>query len=200
MQNNELYIYVASVNRFKNFNNVPEFVKRELDKIKNDNLKDQKRSTYGLLDYAYYKENGYKADLNEIIKDERGKPKHKKFYVSFSHTKDLVAIAISDVNVGIDIEEIKPIKIFCEPKKKLLANGETVNDFEEATLLWTKKEAAFKFDDSIDCFTPSKIDVQNYSSRSYKIINEGKEFYLSVVARNTNKVKIEMIDGKICKN
>lgn len=65
--------------------------------------------------------------------------------IGISHTKELVAIAISDTRIGIDIEfgerdALKVAKLFLTEKE-----CETLdNDRNEALRLWTAKEAAFK--------------------------------------------------------
>lgn len=66
-------------------------------------------------------------------------------YISISHTKELAAIAISDIQIGIDIEfderdASKVVKHFLTEKEC----NKVGNNKEEALRLWTVKEAAFK--------------------------------------------------------
>ena len=66
-------------------------------------------------------------------------------HIGISHTKELVAIAISDTHIGIDIEfgerdALKVAKLFLTEKEC----GTLDNNKDEALRLWTTKEAAFK--------------------------------------------------------
>ncbi|MFT2091852.1 4'-phosphopantetheinyl transferase family protein [Paraglaciecola sp. 2405UD69-4] len=76
---------------------------------------------------------------------------HDKFYISISHSKNIVAVAISVVEqkIGLDVEFIKDrnyselINHFCsEPEKRLFKDSEDKrNTFYQ---LWTAKEAYIK--------------------------------------------------------
>ena len=148
-KNSFIYIYIATNGSISLEDNIPLILKEELSKIKNKDLISQKKTAYGLLAYAIEKELGKIINLENIKKDERGKPTHPDFNISFSHTNGLVAVAFSKTNIGIDIEEVKDVKLFSEPQKKLLCEDEKVSGLEEATELWTKKEAIYKYDDNI---------------------------------------------------
>ena len=170
--------------------NAPTILKKELSKIKSKSLIEQKISAYGLLAYAVKKELGFEIELEKIQKDQRGKPFYPDFCISFSHTKDLVAVAFSKNNIGIDIEEVKETKIFKDPERKLLFEGESVNGLESAAALWTKKEAIYKYDDNIETFVPSKINTNKYSTITRKVVFDNKTFYVSLASGNTENAKI----------
>lgn len=66
--------------------------------------------------------------------------------ISISHTKELIAIAISDTRVGIDIEHeerdaLSITRLFLTEKEKMQFSNDSK---DEALRLWTTKEAAFK--------------------------------------------------------
>lgn len=70
-------------------------------------------------------------------------------YISISHTKDIVTIAISKVPVGIDIEYKRHMEynlgnLFLN-ENELQEYVSTRNHSEELLSLWTVKEAAYKF-------------------------------------------------------
>ncbi|MBC8265840.1 MAG: 4'-phosphopantetheinyl transferase superfamily protein [Flavobacteriales bacterium] len=65
-------------------------------------------------------------------------------FISISHSKELVAIIISEQQVGIDIEQIseKPLRL----SSKFVAEKNLNNlTKEKATLIWCLKEAVFKW-------------------------------------------------------
>ena len=65
-------------------------------------------------------------------------------YISISHSKGLVAIIISQQNAGIDIEEIseKALRVSSKFVSKDSLKSLTA---EKATLIWSCKEAVFKW-------------------------------------------------------
>ena len=82
---------------------------------------------------------------------ERGKPyckSHREIYFSLSHSGNFLALAISDRDVGIDIERIRQAKedlvrrVCCENEISLIFSSE--NPDEAFTEIWTKKEAYLK--------------------------------------------------------
>ncbi len=82
---------------------------------------------------------------------ERGKPycrSHREIYFSLSHSGDFIALAISDRDVGIDIEKIRQAKetlvkrVCCENEISAIFSSE--NPDETFTEIWTKKEAYLK--------------------------------------------------------
>ena len=101
------------------------------------------------------------VDETDIVfyKNEHGKPYLKDLpcYFNISHSSDFVVCAVSENEIGIDIEKIRPIdlkiakKICTETELKYLFNGiPNENDFNLATddellsrffKLWTAKEA-----------------------------------------------------------
>lgn len=69
-------------------------------------------------------------------------------YISISHTKGLVALAISQKPIGIDIEAsnrnaLKGAHIFLSDKEAGYVNIEELDNIE-ALRIWTAKEASFK--------------------------------------------------------
>jgi len=65
-------------------------------------------------------------------------------YISISHSKGLVAIIISQQQVGIDIEEISENAIRVSSKFVSENNLNSLNK-EKATLIWCCKEAIYKW-------------------------------------------------------
>jgi len=65
-------------------------------------------------------------------------------HISISHSKNLVAIIISDKKVGLDIEYIseKPLRL---SPKFITDNSHQDLTKEKATLIWCLKEAVFKW-------------------------------------------------------
>ena len=65
-------------------------------------------------------------------------------YISISHSKEMVAIIISEQQVGLDIEQISE-KALRLAAKFISAKNQSNLTKEKATLIWCIKEAAFKW-------------------------------------------------------
>ncbi|MBQ2967332.1 MAG: 4'-phosphopantetheinyl transferase superfamily protein [Clostridia bacterium] len=101
---------------------------------------------------------GIPFDKMEISETEKGKPFVLDFplYFSISHSGDMVAVAISDTEIGIDIQKCRPVSVnlvkrVCKanelsyvlgkmPEKEPLSDVQMERFFE----IWTAKEAYFK--------------------------------------------------------
>ena len=80
-----------------------------------------------------------------------GKPyckSHREIYFSLSHSGNFLALAISDRDVGIDVEKIREAKeslvnrVCCDNEKKaVFSNSDPDKKFTE---IWTRKEAYLK--------------------------------------------------------
>lgn len=87
----------------------------------------------------------------KILYYDNGKPylKNSSKYISISHSKKMVVIAISKFPIGIDIEQLRSSK---SNINNLFLNEQEIkkyitceNGTEELLSLWTVKEAAYKF-------------------------------------------------------
>lgn len=89
--------------------------------------------------------------VNKLFYNKRGKPilkNNKKHHVSFSHAYELIAIAVSNNKIGIDIEYIRSEKIL-KIKKKILRQDEISfiqqkNEIDQLHIIWGIKESLYK--------------------------------------------------------
>lgn len=78
----------------------------------------------------------------EILYHKNGQPYLADRYISISHTKDYIALAVSEYPIGIDIEKRERnaqsvIKAILQPQESGVKAGEVLN-------IWVAKESAFK--------------------------------------------------------
>ncbi|MBQ4121348.1 MAG: hypothetical protein IJD35_04970 [Clostridia bacterium] len=87
----------------------------------------------------------YSLDISAYVekKSENGKPYlvGAPFHFNLSHSKDYVVCALSDCDVGVDIEKVRPIS---EGVMRRFVGTCTESD-EANTRLWTRYEAIGKF-------------------------------------------------------
>lgn len=176
-------VYVFVENYPFNVENEEIYPQERADEIKNCrnfDVKNQKFFAWKLLEKAC-KKLGFEFKKINFYK-EKNKWKCDKFYFSISHSKNAVALAISDEKIGIDIEK-KDISRFEKLGKKIICNISEIIDNhnlgEQLNILWTAKEALFKCGENL-IFKPSKEDTTKANIES-KMLRVGEEkFFLSV--------------------
>lgn len=94
---------------------------------------------------------GVKNDDLQFSHNEFGKPylvNHQNFYFNISHTKNALAIAIADKEIGVDVEKVRKFnpkiaeRYFMQEEAEYLKEHSSSVDFFE---IWTKKEAYLKW-------------------------------------------------------
>ena len=139
--------------------------------------------------------NEYNSKNTDIIieRTENGKPYLKNIsdiYFNISHSGNAVAVAISDNEIGIDIEKIKTpnLKVaerfFTENEKKYINSD--IDFFE----IWTKKEAYFKQLGKGISDDFSKTDILD---KGIKTITQN-DFVISVSGENAENLSFNVIN------
>ena len=142
-----------------------------VDKVKPETLKlyqkkdisDEEKLKIHCLSYLLvdkFLEEVYGIKSREVVFED-GKPilidggKH----FSISHSQDLIAIAFSDSNCGVDIEKIK-LREFKKIAERMKFEAETLGEFYEE---WTKYEAMFKLWKNIEYGSVANFDLEDYA-------------------------------------
>ena len=136
-------------------------------------LDDRKRSVlaFVLLQRALREEYGI-TEVPEFVYNEFGKPSlpNLPIHFSLSHCKVAVACAVSDHNIGIDVESIVPYnpdvarRVCTADELKMLEQSSNKNvDFIK---LWTVKEAISKYKGMGLSLSFAKIEKQNYWTKT----------------------------------
>ncbi len=142
-----------------------------IEKVQDDTLKlyqkkdfsDENKRKIHCLAYLLvdkFLEEVYGIESREIIFED-GKPvlidggKH----FSISHSEDLIAIAFSDTNCGVDIEKIK-LREFEKISERMNFEAETLGEFYQE---WTKYEALYKLGKDIEYGSVANFDLDDYA-------------------------------------
>jgi len=83
----------------------------------------------------------------EITYTNLGQPQLKDYCISFSHTKNCVAVALSNAPVGVDIEELTPRIVPLYPRfmsEREIADCDIL-DLKDLYYYWCAKEAMYKW-------------------------------------------------------
>lgn len=144
-------------------NNAEKVKEETLRQFQKKEISDETKWKIHCLSYLLvdkFLEEVYGIDSREIVFDE-GKPilidggKH----FSISHSEDLIAIAFSDSNCGVDIEKIK-LREFSKISKRMGFEAETLGEFYQE---WTKYEALYKLGKNIEYGSVANYDLDDYA-------------------------------------
>lgn len=125
--------------------------KRKVDEAKTNQRKAEELMAGSLLEEMLYEEIGGHINL-EYDYSDRGKPflVGSDLYFSLSHTRNVVACAVANQMVGIDVErrgrynELVVKRYFTEQEYELLIDDDEIRMDIIFTVLWTAKEAVAK--------------------------------------------------------
>ncbi len=111
---------------------------------------------------------------NDLIYESTGKPFLKNGqHISISHSHEFAVVAISNQNIGVDLEQHreKITKIahkFCEAENKFL-NGSANEYLQQLTLIWAAKESVFKIENQPGISFKNHISVSKIDFSTQKL-------------------------------
>ena len=154
---------------------------------------DRKRSVlaFVLLQRALREEYGI-TEVPEFVYNEFGKPSlpNLPIHFSLSHCKDAVACAVSDNNIGIDVESVISYnpdvarRVCTATELEMLTQSEDQDaDFIK---LWTKKEAISKYEGMGLSLPFAEIDVSKYAVHTNMF--KSKKLVLSIASDRDSKI------------
>lgn len=163
-------------------------------------LAKQRYFVWELLSYALEQTIGKSVKEANLYKDENGVWRCKEIFFSLSHSKNALAVAVSDYPVGVDIELLDgrfndklASRILTETELKQYEQFYDITDlfedkpfektqaFKKAAFLcqcWTQKESIFK---QTQCETPvSQIEKSKFNAYTAGVRIQGKPYAYSV--------------------
>lgn len=172
---------------------IPAERNHEILGVHNEDLRLEKYWGWKTLEYALFRSFGYKlADL-VFSKSKNGKWLCDKCFFSISHSNGYVAVAVSNREVGIDMEEKTAFREKCTDEAFLKGIEARIVSRKDASSqtpmellkLWTQKESLFKRKSKKD-FDPLKIQITDEVA-SFTFAHENVEFLCSVSGSDVKK-------------
>ncbi len=183
----------------------PEARQAQIDDAKNTNVKRERYYVWKLLEYGLKR--SFSLSLNEAeLKCSHGYWHSPHCYFSLSHSGNIVAVAVSNRPVGVDIELIAPFaqkteSTFISPQKfaeKICAKEELASlpDFAPETLtkVWTQKESQFK-KTGARSFWPRKVIIKKESAQTVFGELDGNGYCLSVSADTPVEARLHTVNA-----
>lgn len=163
----------------------------EIKACTNENVRRQKLYVWKLLELAVGDLPGMDLNSLNLRKDENGKWQSDKIYISLSHSGNVVAAAVSDSSVGLDIEffneKIRKVacKQNCNRERKIFFAKERAFS-ERVCALWTRKESEFKRKGE-KIFSPLFTDALSAPCRTFLLKCNNESYVLSVSGKSVSK-------------
>ena len=184
-------VYVKSKNEINIKNNIEsDYTDKSLKEIS------KKAWTY-LFDIL---KNDYNIEISkkDIIYNNNKKPykKENKKYFNISHSRNMIAIVISDLECGVDIEYIDYTKDISKLLNKVLSQKElemyNISKIKQEFFyeIWTKKEAYYKMLGTGLVYNNLNKDINNNCLKSYILEDKSDKYYISIAQDNVNNEKL----------
>ena len=166
----------------------------QIDSSGSERVKRERYFAWRLLEHAVWHSKGKSLSEMQPTLFKSGKWESPHIYLSITHSKDLVAVAISNAPVGIDLEPIgspRPERfaerVFSEEE---MAEYRSTKEGERLALIyrkWTEKESLFKRAGG-SSFVPKNIDTTSGGVISYELEMNGDVYFLSVATDNLENI------------
>ena len=175
----------------------PVFPKERYDEIlscSSVSLRREKLAVWKLLEKAVKEHLNLDFANLCFTKTPNGKWTCPEFHFSLSHSGDIVAVAVSEKPVGVDVQKFCPIKeglaerILTEEELRALVTLPPERRDEFILSAWAGKESAFKKDGD-ECLTPRKREGRGASISFFEY---GAEKYVLAVTQEDSKENIEI--------
>ena len=165
----------------------PPIRQRVIEQCADLQTKRQRYCVWQLLDYALKKCINKGVDELTFTLDDNGKWSCNGCHFSLSHSGNVVAVAICERAVGVDVEKLDAARFNQRLAERILtANEREVYDtlpFDDRpqalTQIWTAKESLFKRDGG-KSFLPQTVDTTAVTTFSESVIFGCDTFIFSV--------------------
>lgn len=150
-------IFIIGTN---NVNKVSEELLKEYQKKEISDEKTLKTHCLSYLMIDKILKEVYKIENRTIIFEDK-KPilKSKEKHFSISHSDEMIALAFSDSNCGIDIEKIK-LREFTKISERMGFEANTLGEFYQE---WTQYEAIYKLGEDSVCGSYANFEFEDYA-------------------------------------
>ena len=180
-----------SVDALMNSPYISEYEKPSFDKFKNEMVKKEKIAS------SIFK-NKY---IGEYRLNEFGKPVCDDKHFNISHSHGYVVFVMDTVQVGVDIETIRPVKKELSDYTSNEEEKAYIRDEETFYEVWTNKEALVKADGhgirgKVNLIPALPLNgVRSYNGQTYRNITiKYKDYIITVSRQNKEDYSLDIVE------
>ena len=179
----------------------PATRKEEIESCSNPDVRRDKFFVWKLLERALMRSLGLDLKELDVSRTESGKWECSACCFSLSHSGNLVAVALSEKPIGVDIEKMDEArftdalaeKITTAREREMLGSAEGGRG-AALNALWTKKEAVFKLLGK-KAFQPWKIETSEYATVTKAIRSENEGYVITVASNDDCRADFRESEG-----
>ena len=195
--NNLVHVYVAQFPFSVDGQDiVPAARAEEIASCASPKVREEKFYAWKLLEKALWRSLGLRLEKLDLSKTDSGKWECSECCFSLSHSGNIVAVAVANEPVGVDVERKAEGRFTPQFAHKMLTCSEfhTVERLDEAVrstalnVLWTKKEALFKLNGG-GAFQPDKVETSNGKFVTKGIECADGQFFITVASESADRAQ-----------
>ena len=176
--------------------------KQEIESCSNEKVRQSKYYVWKLLELALTRTFGLKIKDLTFTHTKNGKWECPDCCFSLSHSGELVAVALSQKRIGVDIERKDEARFDEKLAQKILTEREetTYKQLDERArsavlnTIWTKKEALFKCTGE-GGFTPSNVETTDAVFASREIAYDSGRYIVTVASLDAPRALFRLGEG-----
>lgn len=206
--NSGVSVYVAKFDESVEVREVQPALRNEaIQRCKDKLTRQQRYCVWRLLDYALKRQFGKGVeDFNFTVEDNGKWRCDSDVYFSLSHCDNVVAVAVSRKEIGVDIEAVESFTHHatdCKFIERVLTDDE-MGSFESISPeqqpqalaeMWTQKESLFKLAGGM-VFVPKTIDTLARQVNCQVLQIDGKDYALAVAMVESGAVQTHIVEDK----
>lgn len=178
--------------------------RQEIDDCKNFKVRQAKFYSWKLLEIAAKQTFGLELHELEVEKGSNGKWRCDEFEFSLSHSGSVVAVAVSNRPVGVDVEKADLSRFDERLNRRIMTEAEsefvkTLSLKEQqryANIIWTRKEALFKLLGT-NGFIAKSIETTCADCITKTVTADGASYYMTVVSEHIDNAVFQGVNVDI---
>ena len=202
--NNTTTVYVANFDANITVDDVVPAIRNEfIQRCADLKTRQQRYCVWRLLDYALRKNSGKGVDGFHFTVSDNGKWScNDGVNFSLTHCNNVVAVALSNNDVGIDIEAVANFarhvsdnlykRVLTDSEQSMLRNAPVERHAQILAQIWTQKESIFKLQGD-SAFIPKLIDSTKFVSNSRLLMLDDEQYALSVATAIPSEINLEQV-------
>lgn len=177
---------------------------REINGCSDVKVRQSKYYVWKLLEIALKQSFGLSLAEMDVSKNANGKWDCSECEFSLSHSENVVAVAVSNTPVGVDVERFNPERFDERLQRRIMTESELARSQmltaaergKYANVIWCKKEALFKLNGG-KTFAPNVTETGDGRCIVKTVLQDDKTYVMAVAAKSIQDIEFYGINVDI---